>query len=219
MSLPREQVTRGLVEELTEFEALVRSLDDGEWAEPTGVNGWRVADVAAQVAGDMTDVTTGHLEGLDTPEVAARHVRERRGHSPAEVADELHAAATAAAELLAKVDDSDWDKPAPGGFNFSLGEGVEALWHDTYLFAQDIRTAVGRPLTRGAGLLASVSHLAGVLQREGWRLAALALDGFPEIPIGGGSGRRLTGDPLAFVLAVTGRLVPEPLRSDRNRAA
>jgi uncharacterized protein (TIGR03083 family) len=219
MALTREQVTRGLVDELAQFEALVRSLDEREWASPAGLDGWKVADLAAHVAGDMTDVTTGHIDCLDSPEVVDRHARERRGHSPSELADELVGATQATTDLLARVDDSSWDKPAPGGLPFTLGEAVQALWHDVYLLAQDIRTATGRPLSRGAGLLASVSHLAGVLRREGWRLATLALDGLPEIPVGGGAGRKLTGDPLAFVLAVTGRLVPEPLRPDRDKAA
>lgn len=219
MSLNRDQVTRGLVDELAEFEALVRSLDEREWTAPAGLDGWRVADVAAHVAGDMIDVTSGRIACLDAPEVVERHVRERRGHSPTELADELVSVTRATAELLARVDDRDWDKPAPGDLPFTIGEAVQALWNDVYLMAQDIRTATGRPLSRGAGLLASVSHLAGVLRREGWRLATLALDGLPEIPVGGGVGRKLTGDPLAFVLAVTGRLVPEPLRPNRERAA
>jgi uncharacterized protein (TIGR03083 family) len=207
------------VDELAQFEALVRSLDEREWTAPAGLEGWRVADLAAHVVGDMTDVTTGHVECLDSPEVFDRHVRERRGQSPTQLADELVGATRATAALLSRVDDRQWDKPAPGGLPFTVGEAMQALWNDVYLLAQDIRSATGRPLSRGAGLLASVSHLAGVLRREGWRLAALALDGLPEIPIGGGAGRKLTGDPLAFVLAVTGRLVPEPLRPDRDRAA
>jgi uncharacterized protein (TIGR03083 family) len=215
MALTREEVTRGLVEELAQFEALVRSLDEREWSAPAGLNGWRVADLAAHVAGDVADVTTGHIACLDAPEVVDRHVRQRRGQSPAQLADELEGATRAASEALARVDDSEWEKPAPGGLPMTVGEAVQALWNDVYLVAQDIRRATGRPLSRGAGLLASVSHLAGVLRREGWRLASLALDGLPEIPIGGGAGRKLTGDPLAFVLAVTGRLVPEPLRPDR----
>jgi uncharacterized protein (TIGR03083 family) len=215
MALTREEVTRGLVEELAQFEALVRSLDEREWSAPAGLNGWRVADLAAHVAGDVADVTTGHIACLDDPEVVDRHVREHRGQSPIELADELEDATRSAAEALSRVDDGEWDKPAPGGLPLTLGEAVQALWNDVYLMAQDIRRATGRPLSRGAGLLASVSHLAGVLRREGWRLASLALDGLPEIPIGGGAGRKLTGDPLAFVLAVTGRLVPEPLRPDR----
>src|SRR5688500_20271802 len=102
--------------------------------------------------------------------------------------------------------------PAPGGFDMTLGEGVEALWHDAWLHGDDIRSAMQRPSDRGGGMVASVSHIADVLSREGWGPAVLALDGLPEFPVSGGGngtgGSRRTGDPLAYVLAATGREAP-----------
>jgi len=35
-----------------------------------------------------------------------------------------------------------------------------------------------------------------------------------DIPIGSGGGQRITGDPLAFILAATGRADPTPLGLD-----
>jgi|SRR5581483_3006737 len=212
MALSRIEVTTGLLEELARFKALVSSLTPAEWATPSRCTGWTVGDVAAHVIGGMADVAAFRLEGLGTPEVTARQVGERRGRTPGELADELGATIKATADLLSAFNDEAWNLQAPGGFDFTLGEGVEALWHDAWLHGNDILAAVGRPSDRGDGMMASVSHIADVLTREGWGPAVLALDGLPEFTVRGGGdgngGSRFTGDPLAFVLATTGRANP-----------
>jgi uncharacterized protein (TIGR03083 family) len=209
MALPREDVVRGLVDELDGFERLIRSLGPDEWAAPSRCTGWSAGDVAAHVVGGMTDIVAGRLEGLGTPEVTERQVVERRGRTPDEVADELVATRKASVDLLATFDDAAWGMPSPGGFDFTLGEGVESLWYDALLHADDIRAATGRASAASAdGLAASVSHIAMVLGDRGWGPACLALDGLPEFPVGDGAGRRVTGDPLAFVLVATGRADP-----------
>ena len=216
MTLPRDDVTTGLMRELAAVEALIRPLTPEQWAAPSRCAGWSAADVAAHVVGQMVDVTTGCLEGLGTPEVTARQVAERQGRSPAELADELAASTKIAGDMLSGFDDALWAMPAPGGFDFTLGEGIEALWYDAYLHGDDIRAAVGQPSERGDGLTASISHLADVLRRQGWGPARLALDGSPEFLVGDddGAGRRVTGDPLAFVLVASGRADPSSLGLD-----
>jgi uncharacterized protein (TIGR03083 family) len=172
----------------------------------------------------MADVAALRLEGLGTPEVTARQVAERRSLLPAEVADELGATIKATTDLLAAFDEATWVMPSPGGFDFTLGEGVEALWHDAWLHGDDICSALDRPSDRGGGMTASVSHIADALTREGWGPAVLALDGLPEFAVNGGGaatnggpgGSRFTGDPLAFVLAATGRADPGPLGLDET---
>lgn len=221
MALPRTEVTTGLLEELERFTTLIESLSPEEWATPSRCAGWTVGDVAAHVVAGMTDVAALRLEGLGTPEVTARQVAERQGRSPAELADELRVTLKATADLLSGFGEEAWGLQAPGGFDFTLGEGVEALWHDAWLHAEDIRTAVGRPSDRGPGMKASVSHIADVLTREGWGPAVLALDGLPEFAVNGGAGHghggsRFTGDPLEFVLAATGRADPRPVGLDET---
>ncbi len=208
MALPRETVIAGFDQSHADFSALVRSLDDEEWQTPSRCDGWTVSDVAAHVTGGITDVVTGKLEGLGTPEVTQREVDERRGRSPAEIADELDASLKLGADQLAGFDDAAWDGPVPvPGLPGTLGDGVEALWYDAYLHADDIRVAIGRPTERGPGLEASVSHVAFFLNDKDWGPATLALDGMREYEIGGG-GRRITGDPHEFVLVATGRADP-----------
>src|SRR5262245_34952248 len=145
MALPRSQVTDGLLAEMVSFEELIRSLSAEDWAAASRCEGWSVGDVAAHWIGSMTDVVTGRLDGLGTPEVTAREVEERRGRTPDELADELAGTAKAAADLLAVFDEAAWEAPAPGGYSGTLGEGVEALWFDGFAHADDIRAATGRP--------------------------------------------------------------------------
>jgi uncharacterized protein (TIGR03083 family) len=217
MALPRTEVTTGLLEELASFKALIGSLTRAEWATPSRCTGWTVGDVAAHVVGGMADVAAFRLEGLGTPEVTARQVAERQGRSAGEIADELGATIKATADLLGAFNEEAWNLQAPGGFDFTLGEGVEALWHDAWLHGDDILAALGRPSALGEGMTASVSHIADVLTREGWGPAVLALDGLPEFAVNGGTGgSRFTGEPLAFVLAATGRADLGPLGLDES---
>ena len=213
MALARAEVVEGLVGELEAFGELIGPLAAAEWASPTRCEEWTVADVAAHVIGSMADVVSGRLEGLGSPEVTAREVAERQGRSPDELAAELAAVTKLTAELGAAFDDAAWAAPAPGGYDGSLGEGVEALWYDTYLHADDIRVALGRPTERGPGMRPAVHHVAVALEKLGWGPATLSFDGIGTVLVGGG-GRTFTGDPLPFVLAATGRGDPTALGLD-----
>jgi uncharacterized protein (TIGR03083 family) len=189
MTLPREDVVGGLIVELDDFESLVRSLDAAELAEPSRCGDWSAGDVAAHVIGQIADVTAGRFDGLGTPEVTQRQVEERRGRSGAELGDELATATTGARDLLAIFDDAAWNGPSPAGGS-TLGAGVEALWFDAYLHADDIRAAVGRPTQSGPGVRASISHLGDVLTDQGHPPLVLELDGVEVFTIAGGSARR-----------------------------
>src|ERR1700676_1586453 len=104
MTLGRDEIVSGIIDELDAFAELLGSLDGEAWAKPTRCAGWTVGDVVAHVVGSMTDVVTGQLEGLGTPEVTAREVAERKGRSPAELADELAQDRKQTADLLAVFD-------------------------------------------------------------------------------------------------------------------
>jgi uncharacterized protein (TIGR03083 family) len=187
MALPRDQVSDGLVAELDRFEQLVRPLDDESWELPTRCAGWTVGDVARHVIGSIADVAAGRLDGLGTVEVTERQVRERAGRSPAELADECAEVRKAAAGLLPLFDDEAWSAPAPGGYDGSLADGVEALWYDTWLHADDIRAATGQPSEPGEGLAGGLSHVAFELRKRGQADAVV-------------------GDPFTWVLVATGRV-------------
>jgi uncharacterized protein (TIGR03083 family) len=189
MALSRLIVSDGLLSELDRFAELIRDLSDVDWQTPTRCTGWSVGDVAAHLVGTMTDVTLGRLDGLGTPEVTQREVDERKGLAAKQIADECDEARTGAAALLAAFDDDAWDGPGPEGYDGTLGDGVEALWYDAYLHADDIRAALGRPSEYGPGLAASVSHVLDNLIKLNW-------------------GGDVPGDDAAaheFVLTATGR--------------
>ena len=112
------------------------------------------------------------------------------------------------------LDDDAWNGPSPIP-DLSLGDGVLTLWYDTYVHADDIRDAIGAPSDRGAGLGASVAYLARELTTRGWGPATLTLDDVPAQAVGTG-GPTVTGDPLEFVLAATGRRDPGAARPRRN---
>jgi len=148
--------------------------------------------------------------------VTERHVAERRARSAGEVIAELTEASALAATLLDAFDEDAWSGPAPAGVATTVGAGVEALWYDAYLHGDDIRAAVGRPSVGGDGLRAALSHIADILTDQGWGPALLELDGQDRFPVGSGQGREVTGDPLTFVLAATGRADPAPLGLDET---
>ena len=214
MTLPRTEVVSGLLAEYERFRDLLRTLDESEWRKTTRCAGWDVAGVASHVTGQLVDAVNGRVEGLGTPEVTAREVAERQGRTPAEIADELEQATSLGETVLASFDDAAWEGPAPGAPDLTLGEGIEAFWYDAYVHADDIRAAIGRPSEGGPGLRASVHHVADLLSKDGWGPATLDLDGLEEIAVSGGGGRRISGDPLQFVLVATGRADPASLGLD-----
>ncbi|CAN5525323.1 hypothetical protein BH20ACT2_BH20ACT2_16160 [soil metagenome] len=195
MALARVEVTDGLLAELGRFEELVRPLDAVDWERPSRCDGWTVGDVARHVIGSMADVVAGRLDGLGSPEVTEREVAERAGRRPAELADECAEVTKAAAGMLPLFDDDAWAAAAPGGYDGTLGDGIEALWYDTWLHADDIRAALGRPTELGDGLRGAVSHVVFELAKRGWH---------GEVP---------AGDELGFVLVATGRADPTTMRN------
>jgi uncharacterized protein (TIGR03083 family) len=214
MALPREEVVAGMLDEFGAFGELVRSLSEPDLKVPSRCEGWSAGDVAAHVIGQAADVTAGRFDGLGTPEVTARQVEERRGRTPAELADELDTATQVAAELLGSFDDAAWAGPSPAGSG-TLGDGVEALWVDAWLHAEDIRDAVGQPPQPGPAVRGWISHVSGLLTDQGWGPATLALDGVEEFPVSGG-GPAVTGDSFQFVLVATGRADPATLGLDET---
>ena len=215
MTLPRTEIEPGLLAELGSLHDLLAGLDETAWHKPTRCTDWDVAAVASHAVGSMADVVGGRLEGLGSPAVTAREVAERQGRSAAEVAEELADVQRQAADLLAVFDDGAWNATAPGGYSGTLGQGVEALWYDTWAHGDDIRAALGEAPVGGAGVRAGLHHVAAALEEQGWGPATLALDGMEEIPIGSG-GRRVTGDPYKFVLAATGRGDPAAFGLDET---
>jgi hypothetical protein len=105
--------------------------------------------------------------------------------------------------------------PVRPGRLATLGQGLESLWFDTFLHADDIRQAAGRSPELGDGLLPSVSHISQMLTDQGWRPVMLRLDGIPMFPVSGG-GQAISGDPMTFILISTGRAEPSLMGLDES---
>ena len=210
MTLTRVVTLAGMEREYSAFAELIGGLSSAEWEQPTRCGDWRVADVAAHVTGQLADVVNFRLEGLGSPEVTQREVDERRGRTPAQLTEELLASIKLAVDLGASFDDAAWDGPLPGGAGGgnTLGAGVEALWFDTYVHADDVRAALGHASVWGEGIRASLSHIADNLTDRSWGPAELRFDGYETFPVSGGSGRTVSGDPHLFILVATGRADP-----------
>jgi uncharacterized protein (TIGR03083 family) len=206
--LARTDIAQGLIDEYQAFAALVDSLDATEWATASRCDGFEVRDVAGHVIGLAEDVVKG-VPGSRNAEEEAASVR---GDTPAQAAARLRAVVEALQPLLAALDDAMWNGPS-GVPDLTFGAGVHLLWYDAFVHADDIRAAIGRPSVTGPGLDASVEYLAGELESRGWGPATLALSGQARRDIGGG-GREVSGEPLAFVLAATGRIDPATLDLD-----
>jgi uncharacterized protein (TIGR03083 family) len=218
--LSRAEVVLGIEQELVGFADLVRSLDRRDWVRQSRCEGWTVSDVAGHLVGAFADINAGRVEGQGTREVSERQAAERRGRRTGEVAAELDEVRRATGKMLASFDDVVWASPAPGGYDLTVGQAIEAFWCGAYVHADDIRAAVGRVPERGPGLRASVHHVADLLTLRGWGPALLVLDGLDEVPVGDSASaptaRRITGDPLAFVRVATGRADPASLGLDAS---
>lgn len=217
MTLGRTEVTTGMIAEYERLAELVRSLSDEEWQTATRCEGWTVADVAAHVSGILDDVVHFRLDDIGSPEAVVRQVHERRGVTPVQLAEELDNNRKLGIDIAHGFTDEAWDGPSPAPGISTLGFGVEGLWYDTYVHGEDIRAAIGRPADRSPeSLRASVSHLTQILTDQGYDPAVLAFDGMEEFSVcgGGDEARRITGDPLQFVLVATGRADPATMALD-----
>ena len=214
MTLSRTVAVPGMNAEYEAFGALIESLTPDQWESLTRCEGWTVADVAGHVVGQLSDVVALRLEGLGTPEVTQRQVDERRGRTQAELVDELTASGKLGAEMASSFDDAGWESAPPGATSGTVGAGIEALWFDTYLHADDIRRALGIPSVRGKGEVASLSHIAQLLTEQGWGAAELRFGDRGTYAVSGGGGRQIGGDALQFILAATGRSDPTAIGLD-----
>lgn len=205
------QVLQGLADEHAAFAALVAPLSEEQWRTPTRCEGWQVCDVAAHVAANVVESVDGTI-GDRTPDEQARALR---GGSPAEIADLAGTAVGRLLGFLGRLDDAAWQSPSPVAGR-TIGNGILTLWYDTFVHNDDIRAALGLPREHGPqSLAASVCWLTHELARLERGPLTLDLDGLPPRRIGAG-GPTVTGDPMRFVLAASGRTDPAALGLDES---
>lgn len=194
-----------LAGEYTAFADLTASLTEAEWSAPTRCTTWQVRDVTGHVVCGATESLEGTI-GSRTPDEQAASLRDA---TPAEAASLLRAAFPRLISLLEPLDEPAWRSPSPVPGR-TLYNGVLTLCYDTFVHHDDIRVALGLPRRRGPGLAASVAWLCEELARLERGPLRVEPDGLPPRRIGDG-GPTVTGDPLSFVMAASGRTDPASL--------
>ncbi|MDP3968257.1 MAG: maleylpyruvate isomerase family mycothiol-dependent enzyme [Nocardioides sp.] len=139
--------------------ALLRDLEPADWSRPTDLAGWDVRAVAAHLAHLEAELAGMPQDQVEVPEDLP-HVRSlmaayteagviaRRDREPAEIIDELSAAADArAAEFadLAPADGAGVPPRTPGGIGWDWETLLGNRPLDVAMHEQDVRRAVGRP--------------------------------------------------------------------------
>jgi len=205
MELTRTETIEGMLAEYGAFADLVESLTDAEWDAGTRCDGWQVRDVAGHVIGLCEDVAAGVPGSRDSAQEAA----SVRGDAATVAAGRLRVALDQLRPLAGVLDDDAWAGPS-GVPDLTMGEGILTLWYDTFVHADDIRAALGRPSAEGAGRRAAIAYLAAQLASRSWGPAQIVFtdDGIGTVTIGATDEsapcRYLTS--REFVLAATGRV-------------
>jgi uncharacterized protein (TIGR03083 family) len=133
--------------------ALLPTLDEGEWSMPTDCPDWTVKDIAAHLAHLENELATGEVAYSDPSmtEMASAYTRAgveaRRDNSAEELLFEFaEAVALREQELQSLPDDPDQPAPlTPGGINWSWDTLLRNRAIDVWVHEQDIRRAVGKP--------------------------------------------------------------------------
>jgi hypothetical protein len=97
--------------------------------------------------------------------------------------------ADAVAAVFPLFDEAALAAPSPGGFEGTLLDGIEALWSDFWLHADDIRAGIGRDPVAEPGLAGAVSHVTFELHKRGWS---------GDVP-------QTADEQITWLLAATGR--------------
>ncbi|PRX46992.1 uncharacterized protein (TIGR03083 family) [Prauserella shujinwangii] len=154
----KDVITAALTTQWESLDALLASLPDATWDEPSRLPGWRVRDIVAHVIG-----TEASLLGEQAPEpgvdvTGLAHVRNEiaafnecwvlslRDWSPHRVLDRFRDVVARRRAALEAMTQEDFDAPSwtPVGQR-TYGRFMRIRLFDTWLHEQDIRDAAGLP--------------------------------------------------------------------------
>jgi uncharacterized protein (TIGR03083 family) len=197
--MSRRQISDGLLREYQNFADLLSTLSPPAWSSQTRCSKWQVRDVAAHVVAQASDTVSGQV-GTRSPDEQAAALRHQ---PPDQLAVQLHELRASVAALAGQLTDEMWRNPSPIP-HLTVGDGLHALLHDTYVHGDDIREAVGVAADRGPGLLETVDFLLAELSRDA--LASAHPDIARLVALPAESLTEHTGiDAHDFILVATGR--------------
>jgi uncharacterized protein (TIGR03083 family) len=165
----------------------------------------------SHLAGNAADIVAQNLDGAGSPEFNQRQVDARAGKTPAELLDEWTRQGQLLEQVVRAADDEFWAAPFP-----VFGTVGLAFWHlieDVWAHAQDIRVALGAPISDGPGVRVALTEMATRLPERAKRLAPglgsvsiEAGDFVRTVEIRDGAvAVRICGDALTLALVATGR--------------
>jgi large subunit ribosomal protein L31 len=164
--------------------AAVDGLDETGWATPTGCPGWDVHDQLAHIVGIERAMLGDPADEVELPDELP-HVRNafgqqvevavaaRRGRPPAELVAEARETFERRVRFLAAMDAATLGEPldGPGGMRFKASQMLRTRMFDMTCHEQDVRRAVGRPVTSTARTPTSPSSRSSARGRASCRNA------------------------------------------------
>lgn len=203
MTLTRAETVEGLESEWATSAEFLRGLSDEDMERGSRCEGWTVRNLAQHLVENVSDLAGGTIGNIAPGQ---HNFDEGATRSGADLAAELGASAEIAMKLLRAIDDHYWAQPSPFP-GLTVRQGVEVLWVESFVHEDDIRHALALPARPSPGLALEITlrHIAEEMGRRGWNKRTLEFEGLSKIHIGPG-GESISGDPMRFVLAATGRI-------------
>ncbi|MGW5452882.1 maleylpyruvate isomerase family mycothiol-dependent enzyme [Nocardia sp. NPDC003979] len=180
----------------------VRELDN-----PTRCSGWTVRGVLAHLLATGEDVIDGTI-GTRPPDVQARGYPQA---TPQFFASGFRSVAQRLRPHLESLDDAIWAADTYGVAGQPFGVGVLTLVHEIAVHADDVDDALGRRvLLSDSAVTTSTEWLSTEFDRLDYPKTRVVLSTGQELTAGsGGEEMVLTGTPLEFMRAATGRIDAE----------
>ena len=207
-----EALIAGLTEERERLVTFLQTLPQDAWERASLCEGWTVRDVVAHLVGNCADTLAGTLADFGTEQFNRRQVDARATATPEDLLAEWADVGPRVEEFLAGFPAEVWDVVVPQ-IGISTRTGVQRLLEDLWIHAHDIRLPLGAPPTPGPGVEAALDTIAEELPARAAAFApgagTIALDlgeRRTRIALDGDTTVRISGDPIAFAFAATGRL-------------
>lgn len=172
------EVISALEEAWAGIEALLVSLDEGQWALPTPNDEWDVKDLAAHLGGleslflgfPQPDPPVGWVsEHTGLHHVTNLGVVARRAWTTDQVMDELRLASRTQLDRLEALNEDGWQQQTMGPLGMtSMANFADIRLGDLYVHLLDLRFAVGLPLRRPAEQTAEALVVGRAVRLSGW---------------------------------------------------
>lgn len=180
--------------------AILRSLDDSDWAQASGCPGWSVRDVVSHMACSFwLAVDPSHLpdpKGLPAERAADLYVESRRGMTAREIVEDYESVSSKGLEVLAAAADQDFEVPLGDVGTYPASEIPAAFAFEHYVHIRyDLLQPVGPlrvapPASDALRLEPTVDWIEAALPQQNADLLG-RLGGAVEIRLTGGCDRTL----------------------------